>query len=116
MAVKVGNTHIEVSGPPQDIVGTSYSEILPTQPSVNKGVVESKLGMGTLGTKGMTAWISPHDKIYLLDGHHTFVATRQSGRTAEIKIKKFGFPAGNYNSWSDVSYADFTPAKEKLKR
>ena len=113
--IKIRDGIIEVSGGPMDIVGSDYKEVLPTQPSVNKKVVEGKAGMGTLGSGGMTAWISPMDKIYLLDGHHTFVATRASGRTAEIKIKKYGFPSG-YHSWTEVSWADFVPAKDRLKR
>lgn len=104
---------VEISGAPQDIVGSSYNEILPTQPSVNKKVVDSKAGM--IGDSGMTCWINPMGDVYLLDGHHTFVACRLAGRDATIQIKKFGFPAGNYSSWSSVSWADFKPAKERIR-
>ncbi len=114
--IKRDEGYVEISGGTEEIVGTDYAEILPTQPSVNLAVVKGKLASALSGQDGMTCWISGMGRVYLLDGHHTFVACRMAGTTARIKLKKFGFPAGDHSSWKTVSWADFVPAKEKLKQ
>lgn len=114
MAIEVKDDCVEVSGSAAEIVGAEYDEILPTQPSVNEEVVKSKDPSTLSGQSAMTCWISAMKKIYLLDGHHTFVACRRAGVTARITRKKFGFPGG-YESWKAVKWENFVPAKNKLK-
>jgi hypothetical protein len=116
MTVDIRSDVVVVSQAPMSIVGSSYSEIIPTQPHVNRTVVDEKLSGSLSGASGMTCWINHSGKIYLLDGHHTFVACCEAGLSAEIKIKKFGFPAGDYSSWYSVSWSNFEPAKNKIKK
>lgn len=115
MPVEIRDTLVIITQAPTTIVGTSYNDILPTQPHVNRSVVDEKRAGDLANARGMTCWIRDGSSIYLLDGHHTFVACCEAGIPAEIKIKKFGFPAGNYASWYSVSWSDFEPAKNKIR-
>ena len=61
------------------------------------------------------AWKRGNGMIWIQDAQHRFVASVNSQRPVVLAIKTIGMPAFQ-GTWSNVIYANVTPAKDRIKK
>ena len=91
--------------------------IRPAQMEVIPSIIEEKqkLLQKSILPLIVDAWKSLDGVIWIQDGQHRFVASVNSQRPVVLAIKKIGMPAFR-GSWTNVIYADVTPAKDRIKK
>ncbi|WP_242217385.1 hypothetical protein [Bacillus cereus group sp. BfR-BA-01380] len=89
----------------EEIVGTKHNAIKPTQDMVNREKVDYYIEKLKAGEK-----IEPIEVVdiegkgkFIIEGHHRYVASKETGILIEIKIKKDNRPTG----MPDWSYVDW---------
>ncbi|NMO22765.1 hypothetical protein HPC49_23480 [Pyxidicoccus fallax] len=107
-------THV-YNPPKQDIVGSRFDHINPSQQHISPQIVQSKLD--DWGKNGLTqpprvpVYLAPNTQKLTIagDGHHTFAAAMKGGHPMELLLVKMpgaGLPAMHTN-WTKCTYADF---------
>jgi hypothetical protein len=93
------------------------NNIRPAQMEVIPSVIEEKqkLLKTSLLPLVVEAWKSGNGMIWIQDGQHRFVASVNSQRPVVLAIKRIGMPAFQ-GTWSNVIYANVTPAKDRIKK
>ena len=94
----------------QDIVGTTFNAVRPTQDAINPDIVAQYVSDIRAGNQlePISVGQQANGDLYILDGHHRFVAGQLEGVQVPQIITQ-GAPTGLPN-WSSVSYQYFTPA------
>jgi hypothetical protein len=93
-----------------DIVGKAgHTGLRPTQLSVDRGVVDRYAAQLRAGQRidPIHAVEVPGGHRYIIEGHHRYVASQQTGIPVEVVVKRGGGPVGF--DWKDVAYEAFTP-------
>jgi hypothetical protein len=95
----------------QDIVGTTFNAVRPTQDAINPDIVAQYVSDIRAGNKlkPISVGEQANGDLYILDGHHRFVAGQLEGVQVPQIITQ-GAPTG-LSDWSSVSYQYFTPAQ-----
>ncbi|MFT8352841.1 RHS repeat-associated core domain-containing protein, partial [Clostridium saccharoperbutylacetonicum] len=92
----------------KQIVGTNFNEIRPTQDVVNREKVDQYIQRLKSGEKlePAEAVDIPGKGKYLVEGHHRFVASQESGIPIDIKVKTGNGPMG-MPDWSYVEWKEY---------
>jgi RHS repeat-associated protein len=92
----------------RDIVGTNYDAIKPTQDIINPAKVAEYANKLRAGEKlaPIEAVEIPGKGIYIIEGHHRFVASVETGIPVEIEITQNQGPIGLPN-WSTVQWKSY---------
>ena len=92
----------------ENIVGTNYNQIRPTQDSINFQKVDEYVQMLRSGGKlnPVTAVEISGKGVYIIDGHHRFIASQMTGIPIEINILPGQGPIG-MNDWSAMIWKDY---------
>ena len=87
----------------EDIVGTKYNEIKPTQDYVNRETVNEYIMRINKGESLNPIQVSQTSKgLYIIDGHHRFVASQMTNTSIGMNITKggpIGFPDWSFVKW-----------------
>ena len=88
----------------QNIVGSNFDEVLPTQDWINPLQVDhyKKIIQAGEEVPAVRAY-RQGDKIYIEDGHHRFAAYKELGVEPKMTISEKGGPIG-YPNWSSTTY------------
>ncbi|QRK08102.1 hypothetical protein JQX13_50530 [Archangium violaceum] len=101
--------------PKQDIPGTRFDHINPSQQHVSNQIVQQKLDSwkanGVPQPISVPVYVAPNTgKLTIAgDGHHTFVAAMKGGYPMDLHLVKMpgmGLPA-LHSDWQKCTYADF---------
>ncbi|CUU50367.1 ParB N-terminal domain-containing protein [Clostridium beijerinckii] len=111
------NSSIMFKGPtePKQIVGTDFNDIRPTQDVVNREKVDEyiqRLRAGEILEPAEVVDIPGKGK-YLVEGHHRFVASQESGIPIDIKVKIGNGPVG-MPDWSYVEWKEYISEEQFL--
>jgi ParB-like chromosome segregation protein Spo0J len=93
-----------------DIVGkVGHTGLRPTQLSVDRSIVERYAAQLRAGQKldPIHAVEVPSGQRYIIEGHHRYVASQQTGIPVEVVTKQGAGPVGF--DWKDVIYETFVP-------
>jgi hypothetical protein len=106
--IKVSDEAIDGTIKAEKIVGTKHNAIKPTQDMVNREKVENYISKLREGEK-----IDPIEIVdvegkgkFITEGHHRYVASKESGLPVDIKIKKDSGPTG-MPDWSYVEWKEY---------
>jgi RHS repeat-associated protein len=96
------------AGKGKDIVGSTFNDIKPTQDMVNPEKVAeyvNKLKSGEY-VEPIEVVETPGKGKYIVEGHHRYVASQQTGIPVEIKIRQGNGPTG-LPDWSEVQWKQY---------
>jgi hypothetical protein len=95
------------------IVGTNYSYIKPTQQFVNRQKVNEYIAKLKSGEKVEPIEVYRVDNkgIYIEEGHHRFIASKETGIPVMIKYKGNSGPVG-FSNWLEVKWKEFINDKQ----
>ena len=95
-------------GKAKQIVGTDFNEIRPTQDIVNRAKVDEYIQRLKAGEKLEPIEVVdvPGKGKYIVEGHHRFVASQESGIPVDIKVTTGNGPTG-MKDWSMVEWKEY---------
>ena len=95
-------------GKAKQIVATDFNEIRPTQDIVNRAKVDEYIQRLKAGEKLEPIEVVdvPGKGKYIVEGHHRFVASQESGIPVDIKVTTGNGPTG-MKDWSMVEWKEY---------
>ena len=95
------------------IVGTKFNEIKPTQSVINRERVDFYKSKLQLGEKipPIEVYEVEGKGVFITEGHHRFVASKETGIPVDIITKKSGGPVG-FPSWEFVEWKKYIDEKQ----
>ena len=102
------NMKVEYEGIKKDIVGTDFSEVRPTQNVINPQKVDEYARQLLSGEELLPIKVVeiPGRGKYILNGHHRYVASKQTGIPIEIRTISGEGPIG-MPDWRDVELREY---------
>ena len=104
-----GHSHSETTNPVgRDIVGSDFNDIKPTQTAINPEKVQEYIKRLRAGEKLPPIEVIdiPGKGRYIVEGHHRYVASQQTGIPIEIIVIEGAGPVGMPN-WEDVQWREY---------
>ena len=106
--LSANSPNVETEGKGETIVGSNYDKIKPTQDIVNSKKVEEYAKRLRAGEKIPPVQVIevPGKGQYIINGHHRYVASLQTGIPVEIKVVQNQGPIG-MPDWSGVQWKEY---------
>ena len=105
--------NIQLFAEGKKIVGTKFNEIKPTQSVINRERVDFYKSKLKLGEKVQPIEVCEVEGkgTFIIEGHHRFVASKETGIPVDIIRKKSGGPIG-FPSWEFVEWKKYIDEKQ----